>query len=1172
MHESLKERSESKEPSTKASSPGDTSQKETQSRHITVAIVSSPNDEAADDTIISNEEKSQRPYLFKSVSSPGKSLNAIQQQKPPLNRTQSIKDKISLETAKFFGVTPSLTVTAAPDGTDENADVFITNSEEGQKWKQRRFRHLNKQYGIKKQLVNEELQQKVGIDALPEFWGGAVATPVTPYALDVPSPGGVSRARSLDGRLTVVSQRRPPIERRENVMQIAYNAFTSILQGHAFRRPKQRRVAELSSNTQQSKDPTARRQPSPIRSPCGTYMSIRERNVVSGSFPSNRLHNMSFGIAQPIQTVRKISGILSGSSTTVASKGKATETEKSTIYSERQSFHVEEKPAQNLSKEREKEPVSVTKAASFPASRRSKPKLRRTYGIIDSGEVTAEESSFIAGAAVPKTAFNPPKRPTYLPLGAQTQMSTKESLKQKQSQILVSSPSITNDDVFFDISPNVRPPLSSVTSAAIGQHIDISAPSVDSIATEIDMIEKTDYNDRTLPKLTRMRSRSLDDHDLQPHSSGQITEAMIVQEKDAVITRVGRNIRGEIVKTRMDAGEDSATSLHGYPSLIRQNGYDLGDGENQLAVGSTQGGSSRFSVLQRRAVLFEQKQSEITKKGSLPRFRSWLSLPAWLSRSISGDRDGRANLKSLLKFKYSTRPTGATIRRPGAVRPAGESIKKRKRSMPIYGKFQTLDPDVARQLKDVSYDYRPFFTYWITTVQVIIMIFMLLQYGIGSDFSNGLGVIERSDAVMASSLSFVRIVVWEQNNIWIGPRFADLVHAGAKYSPCMRRDAKIYEQILQERREEADATGCCVGGHGCFQTSECPKQFATLIKWSNDTLLSPVSHSRNNAATSQMPSRVVCGQDPLYCKIPPSKHPFEWNQTDISKWPICKQSVPVSQIPKHVRHMHCEITGRPCCIQMHGQCRITTKAYCDFVRGYYHSNATLCSQVSCLNDVCGMTPFLTTDRPDQIYRLITPLFIHAGIIRCAITVALQMTIMRNFESMIGWLRLSIIYFVSGIGGYLASAIFVPYMPEVGPAGSQGGVLGALIVNVIYNWSFLLNPRRVLLYHLCVAVFLFLTGFMPYIDNWAQLFGFVIGCLLAAALIPYITIGPHTRHRRIILVVGSLGATIVLFAVLFGAFYAHPSTLNYDLLSLLNCPFSGKVCDHQSLILRSWLPI
>lgn len=52
------------------------------------------------------------------------------------------------------------------------------------------------------------------------------------------------------------------------------------------------------------------------------------------------------------------------------------------------------------------------------------------------------------------------------------------------------------------------------------------------------------------------------------------------------------------------------------------------------------------------------------------------------------------------------------------------------------------------------------------------------------------------------------------------------------------------------------------------------------------------------------------------------------------------------RIPRNEEHMHCEITGRPCCIQMHGQCRITTKNYCDFVSGYYHPDATLCSQVS----------------------------------------------------------------------------------------------------------------------------------------------------------------------------------------------------------------------------------
>lgn len=63
---------------------------------------------------------------------------------------------------------------------------------------------------------------------------------------------------------------------------------------------------------------------------------------------------------------------------------------------------------------------------------------------------------------------------------------------------------------------------------------------------------------------------------------------------------------------------------------------------------------------------------------------------------------------------------------------------------------------------------------------------------------------------------------------------------------------------------------------------------------------------------------------------------------------ICTITSPSELISKLAEHMHCPITGRPCCIQMHGQCRITTREYCDFVRGYYHLNATLCSQVNVL--------------------------------------------------------------------------------------------------------------------------------------------------------------------------------------------------------------------------------
>ena len=45
------------------------------------------------------------------------------------------------------------------------------------------------------------------------------------------------------------------------------------------------------------------------------------------------------------------------------------------------------------------------------------------------------------------------------------------------------------------------------------------------------------------------------------------------------------------------------------------------------------------------------------------------------------------------------------------------------------------------------------------------------------------------------------------------------------------------------------------------------------------------------------------------------------------------------------RHMTCDITGRPCCVGIQGQCLITTHEHCKFLRGYFHNEAFLCSQV-----------------------------------------------------------------------------------------------------------------------------------------------------------------------------------------------------------------------------------
>lgn len=39
---------------------------------------------------------------------------------------------------------------------------------------------------------------------------------------------------------------------------------------------------------------------------------------------------------------------------------------------------------------------------------------------------------------------------------------------------------------------------------------------------------------------------------------------------------------------------------------------------------------------------------------------------------------------------------------------------------------------------------------------------------------------------------------------------------------------------------------------------------------------------------------------------------------------------------------------------------------------------TLFCQVHCMDDVCGLLPFLNPEVPDQVYRLWLSLFLHAG--------------------------------------------------------------------------------------------------------------------------------------------------------------------------------------------------
>ncbi|MCP9264567.1 Rhomboid-like protein [Dirofilaria immitis] len=416
---------------------------------------------------------------------------------------------------------------------------------------------------------------------------------------------------------------------------------------------------------------------------------------------------------------------------------------------------------------------------------------------------------------------------------------------------------------------------------------------------------------------------------------------------------------------------------------------------------------------------------------------------------------------------------------------------------------RTYRNDIYRLNEDTYIDCRPFFTYWITTVQILVTI-------------GRFGLTERTADVLHTTVTLKRVSIYVQQNVWFGPKFADLIHLGAKFTPCMREDPKIFEQVKADHMEE-NKTGCCIynDGTGCFQTgqSTCPSLIATLARWKEDR---PGPENRISGA--------VCGQDPRYCEDPVSVKPYEWPD-DITQWPICKQRTLF--VPENVMHMQCEITGRPCCIQLHGQCRITTRDYCDFVEGYFHENATLCSQVSCLSEICGMLPFLRKNRPDQWYRLLTPLFLHAGVIHCVLTIFIQILYMRDLEKLLGWARMALLYMISGIGGYLAGAIlFLTRQPEVGPAGSHIGMFAAMYVDVLYSWNLLERPWHAVVQLSLFTLALFILGTLPWVDNWAHLF----------AVLPYIQTKRHNRIRRLVIVITSLSTALGLFILLLAMFY------------------------------------
>jgi len=191
---------------------------------------------------------------------------------------------------------------------------------------------------------------------------------------------------------------------------------------------------------------------------------------------------------------------------------------------------------------------------------------------------------------------------------------------------------------------------------------------------------------------------------------------------------------------------------------------------------------------------------------------------------------------------------------------------------------------------------------------------------------------------------------------------------------------------------------------------------------------------------------------------------------------------------------------------------------------------------------------------NEYWRLATAVFVHGGVVQLLICAMIGYAVSMDVERELGPVRTGVLYLLSGISGHLMSTVFLPQEVSCGSSGAIYGLLGAQLVQIIEHWADKKvrgKKCRLITLVVSVVVFLFL-GFVPYIDNFAHIGGFVCGVLLSFALWPTTVYSRWDKRCKSVAIMIS----VPLFCVLFGG---GAVVMFWELEQFTGwCPFCEKI--------------
>ncbi|KAL5069934.1 hypothetical protein RYX36_020821 [Vicia faba] len=136
---------------------------------------------------------------------------------------------------------------------------------------------------------------------------------------------------------------------------------------------------------------------------------------------------------------------------------------------------------------------------------------------------------------------------------------------------------------------------------------------------------------------------------------------------------------------------------------------------------------------------------------------------------------------------------------------------------------------------------------------------------------------------------------------------------------------------------------------------------------------------------------------------------------------------------------------------------------------------------------------------NQWWRLLTCIWLHAGIIHLLLN--MMCIVFISIRLQLGFLRMGLIYLLSGFGGSVLSSLFIQNSISVGASGALFGLLGAKLSELLANWTIYSDKLTALLDLLTIIVINLVIGIFPLVDNFAHIGGFATGLLLGFILLP-----------------------------------------------------------------------